>query len=56
MIKRGGGKDERDTQHTQNMTDSYKCKYEACKIPHGRLSLRWEDNIKIDLKEMGCRD
>jgi hypothetical protein len=23
------------------------------KRPHGRLRLRWEDNIKIDLQEVG---
>jgi hypothetical protein len=22
--------------------------------PLGRLSLRWEDNIRMDLREMGC--
>jgi hypothetical protein len=24
------------------------------KIPLGRPRLRWEDNIKMDLKEVGC--
>ena len=24
------------------------------KRPHGRPRRRWEDNIKIDLQEMGC--
>ena len=24
------------------------------KRPHGRPRRRWEDNIKMDLKEMGC--
>jgi len=24
------------------------------KRPHGRLRRRWEDNIKIDLQEVGC--
>ena len=24
------------------------------KRPLGRLGLRWEDNIKMDLQEMGC--
>ena len=24
------------------------------KRPLGRLKLRWEDNIKMDLREMGC--
>jgi hypothetical protein len=26
------------------------------KIPTGRLRRRWENNIKMDLKEMGCGD
>jgi len=25
------------------------------KIPHGRPRHRWEDNIKMDLHEVGCR-
>jgi hypothetical protein len=25
------------------------------KIPLGRPKLRWEDNIKMDLQELGCR-
>jgi len=24
------------------------------KRPHGRHRLRWEDNIKVDLQEVGC--
>jgi len=24
------------------------------KSPHGRTRLRWEDNIKMDLQEVGC--
>jgi len=24
------------------------------KIPHGRPRLRWDDNIKMDLQEVGC--
>jgi hypothetical protein len=24
------------------------------KRPHGRIRLRWEDHIKIDLQEVGC--
>jgi hypothetical protein len=24
------------------------------KRPHGRLRLRWEDNIEMDLQEVGC--
>jgi hypothetical protein len=24
------------------------------KSPHGRSRLRWEDNIKMDLQELGC--
>ena len=24
------------------------------KSPHGRLKRRWEDNIKMDLQEVGC--
>ena len=24
------------------------------KRPHGRTRRRWEDNIKVDLKEVGC--
>jgi len=26
------------------------------KRPHGRPRRRWEDNIKVDLQEMGCGD
>ena len=26
------------------------------KRPLGRPSCRWEDNIKMDLQEVGCRD
>jgi hypothetical protein len=26
------------------------------KRPLGRLRRRWEDNIKMDLQEVGCRD
>jgi hypothetical protein len=26
------------------------------KKPLGRLRYRWEDNIKMDLQEVGCRD
>jgi len=26
------------------------------KRPHGRPRLRWEDNIKVDLQEVGCGD
>ena len=26
------------------------------KIPLGRHRRRWEDNIKMDLREVGCRD
>jgi hypothetical protein len=26
------------------------------KIPRGRRSRRWLDNIKMDLKKMGCED
>jgi hypothetical protein len=26
------------------------------KIPLGRLRHRWEDNIKMDLQEVGCGD
>jgi len=25
------------------------------KRPHGRPRCRWEDNIKMDLQEVGCR-
>jgi hypothetical protein len=28
----------------------------AVKRPHGRPRHRWEDNIKVDLKEVGCGD
>jgi len=28
----------------------------AEKICHGRPRCRWEDNIKMDLKEIGCED
>ena len=26
------------------------------KSPHGRPGRRWEDNIKVDLQEVGCGD
>jgi hypothetical protein len=26
------------------------------KQPHGRLRKRWEDNMKMDLRELGCHD
>jgi hypothetical protein len=26
------------------------------KIPLGRTSMRWEDNITLDLREVGCED
>jgi len=26
------------------------------KSPHGRPRIRWEDNIKMDLQEVGCGD
>jgi hypothetical protein len=32
----------------------YACRVEQC--PHGRLERRWKNNIKMDLREIGCED